>query len=122
VRVWLLCLTQLWLFLVLLVVGSFEAAAVAEPAAGFGCTVYGSAVVVPAAAAVVHATTDEFVAVDFDFGIEEHQKTMTTRIAAVAAAELDGTAVVVAVVETLVFDFLTKDAKKIAAAAENTAA
>ena len=67
-RAWLLCLTQLWLFLVLPVAGSFEAVAVAVAesvaAAGFGCTVYGSAVVVPAAAAV-RATTDEFVAVDF---------------------------------------------------------
>lgn len=64
-RAWLLCLTQLWLFLVSPVAGSFEAVAVAEAvaAAGFGCTVYGSAVVVPAAA--VRATTDEFVAVDF---------------------------------------------------------
>ena len=68
-RAWLLCLTQLWLFLVSPVAGSFEAvaeavaAAVAESVAGFGCTVYGSAVVVPAAA--VRATTDEFVAVDF---------------------------------------------------------
>ena len=64
-RAWLLCLTQLWLFLVSPVAGSFEAVAVAESvaAAGFGCTVYGSAVVVPAAA--VRATTDEFVAVDF---------------------------------------------------------
>ena len=62
-RAWLLCLTQLWLFLVSPVAGSFEAVAEAVAAAGFGCTVYGSAVVVPAAA--VRATTDEFVAVDF---------------------------------------------------------
>ena len=66
-RAWLLCLTQLWLFLVSPVAGSFEAVAVAVAesvaAAGFGCTAYGSAVVVPAAA--VRATTDEFVAVDF---------------------------------------------------------
>lgn len=66
-RAWLLCLTQLWLFLVSPVAGSFEVVAVAVAdsvaAAGFGCTVYGSAVVVPAAA--VRATTDEFVAVDF---------------------------------------------------------